>query len=91
MPPVKVVTSLTSMPLELATILPPVLLRMPPEKIEPLTTKMPSFGGASAEIVPLLPIPPRKVAALTKMPVPPAEILPLLVMPPLPVAPKIAI
>ena len=51
MSPVKVVTSLTSMPVEPAAILPAPLLTMSPEKSEAFSTKMPS---APAEIVPAL-------------------------------------
>ena len=59
MPPVKVVTSLISMPLEPATILPLLLLRISPEKSEALSTKMP-WALVLDIIVPLLVIPPRK-------------------------------
>jgi hypothetical protein len=86
MPPVKVVTSLISMPLEPATILPLLLLRISPEKSEALSTKMP-WALVLDIIVPLLVIPPRKVVTvLRKMPVKAVEIVPLFVMPPRKVA-----
>jgi hypothetical protein len=86
MPPVKVVTSLISMPLEPATILPLLLLRISPEKSEALSTKMP-WALVLDTIVPLLVIPPRKVVTVVrKMPVKAVEIVPLFVMPPRKVA-----
>ena len=75
-PPAKVVTSLTSMPLAPAAILPLAALRMPPAKIEVLLTKMPSWE-CPAEIVPLLVMPPAKVVVfVTTMALEPAEIVP---------------
>ena len=65
MPPVKVVTSLISMPLEPATILPLLLLRISPEKSEALSTKMP-WALVLDIIVPLLVIPPRKVVTVVE-------------------------
>jgi hypothetical protein len=84
--PAKVVTSLTSMPVEPAAILPLLLLRISPEKSEALSTKMP-WALVLDIIVPLLVIPPRKVVTvLRKMPVKAVEIVPLFVMPPRKVA-----
>ena len=84
MPPVKVVTRLISMPLEPATILPLLLLRISPEKSEALSTP---WALVLDIIVPLLVIPPRKVVTvLRKMPVKAVEIVPLFVMPPRKVA-----
>ena len=84
MPPVKVVTSLISMPLEPATILPLLLLRISPEKSEALSTP---WALVLDIIVPLLVIPPRKVVTvLRKMAVKAVEIVPLFVMPPRKVA-----
>ena len=79
-------TSLTSMPVEPAAILPLLLLLISPEKSEALSTKMP-WALVLDIIVPLLVIPPRKVVTvLRKMPVKAVEIVPLFVMPPRKVA-----